>query len=633
MKSNSHLKSFLKFVLLVFSAVIVSTTSLAADIGSSNTLISSPGYYELKEDITGQTLDIRSEDVILEGNGNSIQSKKAISINPSEIDNSNITVQNIDLVSSEESEGTGINTAASISDVEIRDTLVNGFNTGLEFKGSGIITQSNFQETEINLNAIPQGRFEEAGSKPKIELSNNQIIDTTINSKYLTRISQNKIEGSETLVKIKSYNDVSGNDLSGSGSNSGILVNGHGNLVQNNKLDNLDTGIRIEGSQDNLIGNNQIVNNSVSNSEVIFSSYLSYADEIDKLQIGRFSVSGEMINTEISLNEGPSSRYYDPRSDAVEFEALDTDESSTRSAVLGNIESEKDGGFEMIKKRDGSRFLGVKKFHTVEIPDLGDTSKENHVEYFYGTRKDGKTPQLPSVNKKCVDLVSNGESEKKVDVVFVGDGYQSNEALRSHANQIIDISGENNGLMAHEPLSTNREKFNFYIVNGGDEISNDESGDPDRTDSLNIAAECTSAEYQIILSRQNFRSYAFRSSDAYISVGDELESKDISVVTHEFGHSFGNLRDEYIEPSQGDRPGAPNCAGSREEAEQLWGGIAEKNNNVGYFNGCSYVSDNIRPTENSLMRNPYVNLNPYIQSVEFGPVNERKLRQVLENYE
>ena len=91
------------------------------------------------------------------------------------------------------------------------------------------------------------------------------------------------------------------------------------------------------------------------------------------------------------------------------------------------------------------------------------------------------------------------------------------------------------------------------------------------------------------------------------------------LLLHEFGHSFGLLYDEYTEDGKEDRPGNPNCANSTEEAKKWWGDLAEKYDEVDYFNGCSYVEDNIRPTLNSIMRNHEILDN------EFEKVNERQL--------
>ena len=92
---------------------------------------------------------------------------------------------------------------------------------------------------------------------------------------------------------------------------------------------------------------------------------------------------------------------------------------------------------------------------------------------------------------------------------------------------------------------------------------------------------------------------------------------------HELGHSLG-LRDEGLnEHASRCSPGYPNCATTKEEARQWWGDLALKEKFVGYINGCCGNKDYIRPTIASFMNDPD-------QANDFGPVNERYLRKVLE---
>lgn len=91
---------------------------------------------------------------------------------------------------------------------------------------------------------------------------------------------------------------------------------------------------------------------------------------------------------------------------------------------------------------------------------------------------------------------------------------------------------------------------------------------------------------------------------------------------HEIGHSLG-LREEYIYSDHILDPGYPNCAANKEEAREWWGDLAEENSRVGYIPGCCANMNYIRPTIASLM-------NDADKAKDFGPVNERYLRQVLE---
>lgn len=89
---------------------------------------------------------------------------------------------------------------------------------------------------------------------------------------------------------------------------------------------------------------------------------------------------------------------------------------------------------------------------------------------------------------------------------------------------------------------------------------------------------------------------------------------------HELGHSLG-LRDECVNCEKLSPVGKPNCATTKEEAQKWWGdlvGVSRAN----YISGCCGDRGFIRPTIASLMNDPD-------KAEDFGPVNERYLRNIL----
>jgi len=91
---------------------------------------------------------------------------------------------------------------------------------------------------------------------------------------------------------------------------------------------------------------------------------------------------------------------------------------------------------------------------------------------------------------------------------------------------------------------------------------------------------------------------------------------------HELGHSLG-LRDEGLNSEAAFcLPGPPNCAVTEEEASNWWGNLKDSIPRVHYIRGCCGNRNYIRPTIASLMNDPD-------KADDFGPVNERYLRQVL----
>jgi hypothetical protein len=229
----------------------------------------------------------------------------------------------------------------------------------------------------------------------------------------------------------------------------------------------------------------------------------------------------------------------------------------------------------------------------------------------------------------CLTVLNQGDSGDKVDVVFVGDGYFDNSELKNDALYIIDYDGNDggNGLMSVEPFNTNRNKFNFWMIKAGDTISLLEDNGwkfVDRSKALEVASQCTMADQVIVLSKDSFRSYAFGGGgEAYLSLTSRSRSEWGRLFLHEFGHSFGSLADEYVEPSLGDRPHQPNCAPDMTTAQSWWGGIS----GTGFYQGCSYAEDNYRPTFNSIMRAHWIIKDDY------GPVNRLALSKLLGKYQ
>ncbi len=252
-----------------------------------------------------------------------------------------------------------------------------------------------------------------------------------------------------------------------------------------------------------------------------------------------------------------------------------------------------------------------KKYECVQDSDCGDTAFCNQKIHFC-IQKSG-----------CINILKNGDSDKHIDVAFVGDGYNNNDELKKDVLIIIDYEGKANGMMSVEPFNSNKDKFNFWIIKADDSIPFDNNfKGPNRGKSLEIAAECTISDYSVVLSKKRFRSYAFFSGDAYLSLGSYPSSRWGRLMLHEFGHSFGQLADEYVEPQIGNWPRPPNCAPDRETAQKWWGSVS----NTGLYQGCSYMDGNIRPTFNSIMRNHH-NLKD-----DYGKVNEIGLLKVMNKY-
>lgn len=226
----------------------------------------------------------------------------------------------------------------------------------------------------------------------------------------------------------------------------------------------------------------------------------------------------------------------------------------------------------------------------------------------------------------CINVINNGDSSTKADIAFVGDGYSDFEELKKDVLNLVDYDGNNgyNGLMSVEPFKSNKNKFNIWMIKADNKIKYQDDR-PVYNDAVSIATQCTSADYIMVISKKSYRSYCYFGTPCFNSVGSPLGKDKGRLILHEFGHGFAYLADEYSESGKPRRPTNPNCAPDIETAKKWWGDL-EGIEGTEYYQGCSYVPENIRPTENSIM------YRHWILKDDYYPVNERKILEVLRKY-
>ncbi|MBU1120829.1 M64 family metallopeptidase, partial [Candidatus Micrarchaeota archaeon] len=223
------------------------------------------------------------------------------------------------------------------------------------------------------------------------------------------------------------------------------------------------------------------------------------------------------------------------------------------------------------------------------------------------------------VNGVCVDHGmckelfpgTNNAAGDRVNVIFIGLAYSSKNEFLDNAEKAVDYYGNlpssGPGLLEMDVYENNTNKFNFWYV--------DQIFTPDYP--VDYCTDCRNAEsytycqglantYRVNLCDISFRSCAYLGGSSYVSVTGSNETYWPYVFDHEFQHQFPRLRDEYVESSLGDRPGTPNCANDLSQAESWWGSLVGESGQdgqiIGYYDGCSYVYGNYRPTINSVMK-------------------------------
>lgn len=219
--------------------------------------------------------------------------------------------------------------------------------------------------------------------------------------------------------------------------------------------------------------------------------------------------------------------------------------------------------------------------------------------------------------KECASIVYNGNPENKIDIVFLGYGYDNINDFSEDTSRYI-----NNIFIKTEPFSKNKDLFNFYRIDDFGSLNCDIKNyiRCDDYKTKLIASFCPN-DFIIVLADRSMikdmlspvRSAAF-SNNAFINTAD-----DEFVLMHEFGHIFSKLADEYVDENyykDFDIVEFPNCdtAGCSK-----WQFITDS-----CFKGCS-LNSFYRSSENSIMRN-------YYKSKDFGILNENIINEKIGAY-
>lgn len=248
------------------------------------------------------------------------------------------------------------------------------------------------------------------------------------------------------------------------------------------------------------------------------------------------------------------------------------------------------------------------------------------------TSRKGKTQidaaELNNMEINCVLADGVSDPNNKADIVFLGYGYDDKGRFRSDVKDYINI------FFDIEPLSSNRDKFTFYLVDVFQDLDCSFRNwiECDNFKVKQLASNCPHDYIVVIVARSKIADFInpVRSS-AFANVQRINTADNGNVMIHEFGHIFGGLADEYVDNYYYSKinfraEDYPNCdsAGCRD-----WEDIIDSK--VGCFgggqrgkgDGCS-LTKYYRPTESSIMRN--------LKHNYFGPVNEKVMTDKLDVY-
>jgi hypothetical protein len=170
---------------------------------------------------------------------------------------------------------------------------------------------------------------------------------------------------------------------------------------------------------------------------------------------------------------------------------------------------------------------------------------------------DEKGPDYP-----VVPMMENGPHEKKVDLVFLAEGYRANEMEKFQK----DIKRLTDYMFSMEPYNKHKQDFNLYAVlvpsaESGTDIPGkgiykstafnshfytfDEARYLTSKDMKSIHDAAAGAVYDQVFVLVNSETYGGGGFYNYLTLTTVDNERSPQVFVHEFGHAFAGLADEY----------------------------------------------------------------------------------------
>jgi len=230
-------------------------------------------------------------------------------------------------------------------------------------------------------------------------------------------------------------------------------------------------------------------------------------------------------------------------------------------------------------------------------------------------------------------VMNNGDSANRVDMIFVGDGYQASEIASTYKNHVADtLSAFFSPGIA--PFPRYQNYFNAHRVN----VISNESGADDPLNNIfvdtaldatyntngidrllyfntakantavNTALSGAGIDIDMRLGSINSEKYGGGGGQWAVWAAGNTSALDIAI--HEVGHSFAKLADEYYTSGQswgGGEPSEVNVTSDPSLGKwDRWLGYDDPDSDIGvidYYEGARYHEFGLyRPSENSMMR-------------------------------
>ncbi|GAA2250950.1 M64 family metallopeptidase [Streptomyces amakusaensis] len=262
--------------------------------------------------------------------------------------------------------------------------------------------------------------------------------------------------------------------------------------------------------------------------------------------------------------------------------------------------------------------------------------------------QDRPSPRLSAAQRaddgQVVEVLNNGATKDRLDIVIVGDGYTAAELPQFHA----EAKEKWAELTAVEPYTTYRNLFNVWAVDAVSRqsgVTGDPGADTVKDTALGSYFWCDGIERLLCIDQEKVDRYVAKAPEADlvivlansskyggagynqpsptlgyegISTASAGNVKSGQVAIHETGHSLGKLADEYFYPGYpgyeqytGPEPADRNIStltageigGQRVKWHRWLGETSPDGGLVGAYEGGGYFVKGLnRPTDSSMMR-------------------------------
>ena len=249
--------------------------------------------------------------------------------------------------------------------------------------------------------------------------------------------------------------------------------------------------------------------------------------------------------------------------------------------------------------------------------------------------RDAVYPRIPASVESFQQHLLPPDPNKRLDIVFVGDGYQAAQ-LGTYTTHVANIVAS---FFAIEPYLTYREYFSVHrvdVISADSGVDNDPTFGVARNTALNMRYWCDGIERLLCVDVGLAYSYAANAPQANLvaaianstkyggagyptndlATGAGSNAETIGIMQHEFGHALGDLADEYDyggpatwtggEVSMVNASIYPSAQMNTLQTKwHRWLGVnlPAFDGLVSTFQGANYSVNGIyRPTNNSMMR-------------------------------